>query len=453
MKDIVFLLRCLTFIFVSMLIINPSYSIASEAEILRRLERLEKEINELRDENAALRKAQGKEEKEKETETVRLKKAMEADRQELEDLIRCQGWCLNLPEDQFGTVMGKYDMRIYGRVKVDMNFDTAEFWNEDWVGCVKAGGLTNNSTNINPRDTRIGFKISRRDGDWTSVARIETDFYGGSHSSFEPRARLAYLQLLNHDWASNLIIGQDWNPVAQLNPPTIDFGILSTAGNLWQRRPQVTLRKKLGNFEILGSALNAKRTDTTDEDRMPWVFGRIAYNRDWMGKGGYLALGGGVKHETLTANAFGDNSVTKWLLALEMKQRFGNFIFAAEPWIGEGLGSDFVRYMDVNNEDTKKPYLIRGVGGFASMSYLMNSKHSFSLGYGIDDPKDGDLDGMTLGNNKYTKNQIYFLNTWYSLTKALRIGAEIMHLETERKNTADEDNHGTRYTFSAMYAF
>ena len=82
-----------------------------------------------------------------------------------------------------------------------------------------AGDGTNDSTNFNPKDSRFGFKVKRRDGVWLSEARIELDFYGDTpNDNLEPRMRLGYVKLTNDDWKASLLVGQDWIPVASLQP-------------------------------------------------------------------------------------------------------------------------------------------------------------------------------------------------------------------------------------------
>jgi hypothetical protein len=82
----------------------------------------------------------------------------------------------------------------------------------------------------------------------------------------------------------------------------------------------------------------------------------------------------------------------------------------------------------------------------------MSPKLNFSAGYGRDDPDRGDMGGMKgfLNDRQFTKNETYFFNSWYSLTSAVKVGWEIMYLETERFSDV---NNGMRYTFSTIYSF
>ncbi len=345
-------------------------------------------------------------------------------------------------------VWAKYNMRIYGRVKVDLNYDTAEFKKyNDFIGVVKENG-TNDSVNFNPRDTRFGLEASHTDGNWTGKGRFEIDFYGDNNiNSLIPRMRLGYVDLANNSSGTSLRVGQDWIPVAQQNPATIDFGVLTAAGNLWWRVPQVTLRQKLGDVELLLSAMKHRRIDTEEEERMPWALARVAYN---FGDGNLVALGGG--HRTGEYLHTGKD-IDRSLAALELKLNLGPVLLKAEGFWGKGLDNDFLRYeMGVNDKDPNNPEEIEAMGGFISLTANATDDLSVSAGYGIDDPKNDDMKTMrgTLGDRQFTRNDMAFVNSWYKVTKAVKVGAEVMYVNTERFDKTDE---GMRYTLSTFYNF
>ncbi len=346
------------------------------------------------------------------------------------------------------SVWSKYNMRIYGRVKVDFNYDTAEFKKyNDFIGVVKKDA-SNDSVNFNPRDTRFGFETSHTDGNWTGKGCFEIDFYGtNSGSNLIPRMRFGYVDLANNSSGTSLRVGQDWVPVAQQHPATIDFGVLSAAGNLWWRIPQVTLRQEVGDVELLLSAMKHRRTDTDEEERMPWALARVAYN---IGDGNLIAIGGGYQ-----SNEYGQTGkdIDRSLAALEIKLNLGPVLFKAEGFWGEALDKDFLRYdMGVNNSDPNNPKEIEAMGGFISLTANAADDLTISAGYGIDDPKNDDMKTMkgTLGDRQFTRNDIAFVNSWYKVTKGVKVGAEVMYVNTERFNKTDE---GMRYTLSTFYNF
>lgn len=453
------LLKGLLFLSFPLIVFCHCEAAASDAEVLRRLERLEQEVKQLKKENAELRKKIDIERNYKEAENDHLKAMVETDRKEIEELKRSTG---KLFATGLRTVLGKYNMELYGRVKVDIYYDTAEFRKyNDFIGVVGAGDAENDSTNFNPRDTRFGLKVARRNDQWMSEARIETDFYGtNSGNNLIPRMRLGYVKLTNDNWNTSLLVGQDWIPVASLNPAMIEFGVMAASGNLWWRVPQITLRKKIGNFELLASAMKHRRVSTAEEDRLPWLLSKIVYTNGLLGKGGLVAIGGGWKNGKAAKNKFGrDNSVDIWLLAMELRLKYGRFTFMAEPWIGEGIDREWLRYdMGINTHDNRfrdsnrRPDTIHSRGGWVSLGYSMTPKLSFAIGYGFDDPDKSDMKGMNgfLNDRQFTKSETYFLNSWCSITSEIKMGVEIQYKETERFS---DINNGMRYTLSTVYNF
>lgn len=365
---------------------------------------------------------------------------------EIKDLKKKQATTENVLS-KAESVWSKYNMRLYGRIKFDLNYDTAEFKYNDFVAAVKEDA-SNDSVNFNPRDTRFGFEASHTDGNWTGNGRFEIDFYGDNNgNNLIPRMRLGYIDLANNSSGTSLRVGQDWIPVAQQNPATIDFGVLTAAGNLWWRVPQVTLRQKLGDVELLLSAMKHRRIDTEEEERMPWALGRVAYN---FGDGNLVALGGGYQ-----SNEYGQTGkdIDRSLVALELKLNLGPVLLKAEGFWGEALDKDFLRYeMGVNDSDPNNPKEIESIGGFISLTANATDDITVSAGYGIDDPRNDDMKTMrgSLGDRQFTKNSIAFLNTWYKVTKGVKVGAEIMYVETERFSSTDA---GMRYTLSTFYNF
>ena len=388
-------------------------------------------------------------------------------------------------------VFGKpgLEWQLYGRVKMDYHYDTAriEKYN-DFVGAVKnrysasynaradawsilkVSNYKNDSTNFNPRDTRFGALVFHKRGDWVIKGHTEIDFYGtNAGNNIIPRIRLAYVDIYNKKTKTSLRFGQDWIPVAQLNPSTIEFGILTAAGNLWWRVPQLTVRQKVfNNWEILGSLMMHRRISTASEERMPWLLARIQYKDGILnkvfGKGSMIAIGGGYKHEAVEANEdasfpreyFTESDVDRWLIVGEWKLNFElfdqKFQFKGEAWTGRGIDDEFLRY-DLGVNAYGEP--IEAYGLWGNLVWNINPRWSFSIGAGFDDPNDseilkGQVGAEALNDRQFTKNTQYFANLWYKLTDHVKIGVETMHIETERDEWVDTAN---RFTLSAFYNF
>ncbi len=344
---------------------------------------------------------------------------------------------------------------IYGKIKTDLQYDTAKFNKyNDFVGSV-ANRLTNpdyknDSTNFNPRDTRFGFWAAHKEGNWLVKGRFEIDFYGDNNgNNLIPRMRLAYANITNVSTKTSVLIGQDWIPIARLNPSTIDFGILTAAGNLWWRVPQVTVRQKaFDNVEVLVSLMKHRRTNTASEDRMPWVLGRIAYTGGILGAGNMVALGAGYRHASYGTN--NSDNFDRYLVVGEWKFAFldKKLIFKGEAWWGKGIGRNFLRYdLDVARDGSAA----EAYGGWADLTWKFAPRWSATIGAGFDNPNNGDMPSAAAMNDRqFTQNTQYYANVWYQLTKPLKLGFEIIHIETERYDYTDT---GNRFQFSMQYVF
>ncbi len=361
-------------------------------------------------------------------------------------------------------VMGKEGTQwlLYGKIKFDVNYDTAQFVKyNDFVGAVGNPALhsdyKNDSTNFNPRDTRFGFWAAHKEGNWLAKGRFEIDFYGDNNgNNLIPRMRLSYVNLTNVATKTSVLIGQDWIPVARLNPSTVDFGILTAAGNLWWRVPQITVRQKVGqNLEFLVSAMKHRRTSTANEDRMPWLLGRVAYTGAYSGVGYMFALGAGYRHASYGTNnsdnvdRYLSDNVDRYLVVGEWKISMldKKLLFKGEAWWGQGIGECFLRY----ELDTPTGKPAEATGMWADLTYKFAPRWSATVGFGIDNPVDGDMPAPDkMSDRQFTQNTQIFANVWYQFMKPLKFGAEIIHIETQR---GDLTQTGNRFTISMQYLF
>ena len=215
---------------------------------------------------------------------------------------------------------------------------------------------------------------------------FEMDFYGDNASNnLLPRMRLGYAEAKN---SSGLSIrgGQDWTPVAQQNPGTIDFGVQSWSGNLWWRVPQLTLRYKPRNVEFLVSAMKhrAEPNSQDQQEKMPLGEKFVRNGEAYAGKG----LG------------------RAWV----------PYGFDYIPWFKDSGGN-------------LKGREISSTGGFGSLMFAASEKVAFNGGYGMDDPKDEDLADA---GAPYLKNQTIFVNMKYSVTNNFGWGLEFINFTTTK---------------------
>ncbi len=333
------------------------------------------------------------------------------------------------------------EMNVWSRAVFNVHYDSDDIrGNTDFATYLTGEG--GEEINFNPRDTRFGFSAATSENDWKYSCIFEIDFYGGNAgNNLLPRLRLGYAEAKNNSGFS-FRAGQDWVPIAQQNPGTLDFGILSWGGNLWWRVPQLTARYKTGNFELLGGLMKHRvSSDQENQEKMPWALSRIAWNGLANGKG-TVAFNAGYRSVNV-----GGADYKPWIMVAELKLPLGPKVtLKSEAWTGVGVGREFVRYgLDYN---TATEDGISSQGGFASLGIVANPKTSFAFGYGIDDPKDEDLEGSAA---PFASNAVAFANVKHKISKNYGVGLEIMNFSTEALDGSSMS--GQRFTTSYWFIF
>ena len=296
---------------------------------------------------------------------------------------------------------------------------------------------------------------------WAGKGVVEMDFYGtNSGDNLIPRMRLAYADLSNKDWGTSVRAGQDWTPVLQLNPSTIDFGILSATGNLWWRRPQLTVRQDVdmgdtGGLQFLVSAMLARRQSTASETRMPWILGRAAYSFDLLGGKHMVALDAGYQHDR---NSTTNDKINRNLFGAELKFDFDPILIKGELWTGQGIGGDFLRYdLDTYTNGAGDTKEWKANGFWADITYKIIPKWSVTAGLGMDNPSNNGYKAGSLANANREFLYAYntYANTWYTLGPDVKVGFEAMFLTAKRQYTDNSTyrDKGQRYTLSLFYGF
>jgi len=344
-----------------------------------------------------------------------------------------------------GDVLSKVDLSLWGRSKFDVHFDTAHLRdNTDFATYITTDPEDGDpELNFNGRDTRFGFGAKFLDGEMTCGAKMEIDFYGDNNgNNLIPRMRLGYAYM--QQGAFSLRAGQDWVPIAQQNPATNDFGILSWGGNLWWRVPQVTARYKLeGGVEFLGSVMKPRvRSDTDYQEMLPWLIGRVSYGGFLDGKG-LVAVGAGFRSVEVDSIDY-----APFLAAAEFVLPFTEKVtLKGEVYTGKGVGEEFLHYgFEYNpshpDDDADEGREIATMGGFASLSFKATPKVSINVGGGMDDPDEDDAQGMAI---PYIKNTVIFGNVKMQMNKHMGFGFEVMNFSTE-----NEDPNGDVVTWDGQ---
>lgn len=361
---------------------------------------------------------------------------------------------------RFGAAAEPVETKIWGRSSLLIAYDTADLRaGIDFGSYVTKDGQ--DRVNFNPRDTRLGLSAAQTKGAWTYKSVFEMDFYGdNAGNNLLPRLRLGFVDV-SHSSGFALRAGQDWIPVAQQNPGTLDFGVLAWGGNLWWRVPQVTVRQKTGDFEFLAGMMKHRNSIPQEaEEQMPWFLGRLAWNGLSDGKG-LLAISGGGRSNSLTDrvalhNPGADSTriiyntdYNAWLLCGEWKLPLGpRLTLNGEVWTGKGIGREFVRYDLDYNRQTRRS--LNAKGGFASAAVDLGRGLQANLGGGIDDPADDDL-ADAKPRPIFRQNMVLFGNLKWQTTEHFGAGFEVMNFTTEAG--PDDKLDGQRFTMGTWFVF
>jgi hypothetical protein len=310
----------------------------------------------------------------------------------------------------------------------------------------------NDNTNFTARDTRFGFITSHAVGEWAAMGRFEMDMFGGTGGANNPRFRLGYVNLANKDWGTSFRAGKDWNAIMPMNASTIDFGILLRAGNLWERTTQFTIRQTMADdsLEFLVSAYKFSSNSTNEETVSPWVGARAAYSFEAFGGKHLVAVNGAfqsAKDDTT------NDDIDRWLVGGEFKFGLGPVLLKGEVWWGEAIDSVYSRSNDTATITVAgKTTEIEAWGGWVDATYKIQPDWSVTAGVGIDAPDKNDYkrNGVRqhMGNDTFSQNIETYVNTWYTIFPGLKLGAEWIHVSTERVQGDADSNPGNDYTSS-----
>jgi hypothetical protein len=318
-----------------------------------------------------------------------------------------------------------------------------------------AGSEPRASSTFNPRFSVLGLASHYVEGDQQVDARVEVDFYSTDAANLiTPRLRLAYLRWTKENTSAT--VGMDWLPVASLLPGVLDFSILGYSGNLWQRIPQVTVRRSLGkHWEILGTVFRFERGFTlepvrpdrdpfNDPVRMPYVGMRIAYQNWGVGERGLVAVSGAYRKFTFPGAAqdsVSDLAALEWVVPIRR-----GFHWSGKFAHGQGLGDEFFRFGQAFNGT--RP--IRTNVGWTELSYA-RQQWSFSGGFGNDRPLARDLRGISNDTLNYRRNERVFTNAVYDAFAHVKLGLEYNFLRTGWTNGALF--HGHQVMATVFYSF
>lgn len=357
-------------------------------------------------------------------------------------------------------VQSRYDMTLYGYVKLDASYDTQRTaaGNIMFFVLPESSGGRDREFNLTANESRIGLRLNlpAMNG-FETTGQVEADFYGagGTQNSPNLRLRLAFMDVKHGDWA--LRAGQDWETFIVFLPRIVNFSYLANAGALGLRRPQARLTHtaKLGETTTLTTRLAAARTIGQDIDGLGQDDGAAAgypsgqaalilSTGSWTERPVLVAVSGHAGSEKVAEYEVGDaeNPVAvpaadydSWSvigsLSLPLSRQL---LLQGTIWAGENLDNYFGGIGQGVNKAGRTA--IAAQGGWAQLVMNPMDTVNINLGYGLDSP---DKDDLNSGDR--SRNEMRFGSVFYNLTQAITLAAEYSWMTTSYLDGKDAENH------------
>jgi hypothetical protein len=265
----------------------------------------------------------------------------------------------------------------------------------------------------------------------------------------------AYAQLKNDDW--RFAAGLQFDIFNPLNPNMLTFSYLAGSGNAGMGFPgqarveryfhpsddaQVTLT--VGLSEPISTTVNNNLAINEDngwpnvEARAALALGPLqgegplakrAFEAGVSGLVGQIRTTDFTAGRRVVADVWGLGSDVRWAVT----PCFG---FQAEVFVGQTLGTYTAGILQNTNAVTF--HGLHAAGGWVEVYYyLWPEKLHTHVGYGIDDPLDRDL-----APGQPVRNETYFANLIWDVTKHWRVGGEVTYRRTEYTVVRNNDGMG-----------
>ncbi|MBN1359488.1 MAG: hypothetical protein JW993_02800 [Sedimentisphaerales bacterium] len=361
------------------------------------------------------------------------------------------------------NVVSSLDLEFYGYIKADASYDSSRTTTGNYVVYVDSEATRRDDSefNLTANQTRLGLNVSGPSSDaLKTTGRVEFDFYGNyaSENKAKIQMRHAYLVL---DWPKarfNILAGQTSDIMSPLVPNTLNYTVLWDAGNIGYRRPQFRFTQivPMGEKASLnlegGCARTIGRTDLTNSESgedagFPTLEGRVSMTFPFFGpKPTTIGVSGHQGREEYDLDATGRYvNFDSWSVNLDVTQPvFPWLTIAGELFSGENLDQYFGGIgQGVNTTALRE---IGAEGGWIAASLGPWSKWSFNVGAGVDSV---DRNDVTAGSR--IRNSSVFGNVLYRLNKNAQFGVEVSHWSTHYLGPGDADS--VRAQASFIYKF
>jgi len=435
------------------------------AELRKRIERLEQQFAELQKSLAQAKPAAAEPPK---AEPARPPakpapevKLSEAEMQRIAEMVRKE------------TVKGQpvwsnLDIQLYGFVKGDASYDTSRTTPGNYVLYLDSEQLNDNDDefNMTANNTRLGLRINgppAQDGGIQASGLIEFDFYGSyaDENKAKIQMRHAYLKWLWPKSRVELLGGQTWDVVSPLFPDTLSYTVLWDAGNIGYRRPQMRLTKWIGfgkDTEVklegamartIGRSHAVVLSESGEDAGFPTFQARVGLTTPLFGKKTTIGVSGHWGEEEYDITTTGVNHDFKtWSVNLDVERPVNKWLaIKGEAFRGENLN----QYLGgigqgVNTTGTRIYQEIEASGGWVAATLGPWGKKQYNIGAGVDY-----ADCSDLNSGARAMNRCIFWNVIHSFNKSAQVGLELSHWRTEYLGHGDAD--ALRAQTSLIYKF
>jgi hypothetical protein len=355
----------------------------------------------------------------------------------------------------------------YGYVKLDAAYDQNLTSHGNFVMWVEPEAIVDNDEqfNMTHKQSRFGFNAQGKGyQDVDVTGHVEVDLYGGGlENNALLLLRHAYFTVQSREF--KLVAGQTYDIVSPLVPPTLNYSVLWSCGNIGYRRPQISLWYMAQPNDQTSVALAAGFFRTIGSDLTPTFSLQLGETKDGMDDGtdagipsfqglldvnyelnsgarvraGISGLWGQLKAETNFNNSEKYESVAAvGHLHIDFTPDVG---LAGEGYTGTNLAN---YYGGIDNPST-----IEGVattGGWCALWAKLTPNFKFTVGAGMDDPKDEDLAPGSRSNN-----MCYFGNVNFYIVPQVTLGFELSQWETEYNGADKAKNFRAQTSFALEF--
>lgn len=313
-------------------------------------------------------------------------------------------------------------------------------------------GLDTNTFDAHARQSYVGALFSGPElGDFQTGAQILTFFQNDSLSTddYGLLVYYAYGELKNDDWRFAAGLQQDvFNPVS---PTIVYLTKMYGSGNTGSYRGQVRVERLLQEKADFGVTFTGALSEPIST-LVTGSAGRIEEDNGWPNIEGRTEVGFGPQQairgnqvrplEIGLSGVAGQTRTTRTLLAppaalppravidtwgvgIDLEWQPNEWYGArGEFYTGQALGEYNGGITQSFNSDTLSE--IRSSGGFGELFCYLSDEVHVHIGYGIDAPRQSDL-----APTQIRRNQTYFMNWVWDVSKAVQLGLEVDYRQTD----------------------